>query len=581
MLGRAQNGATLTITKITVGSGAAAQPSDLWPLTALIAHEMDVTISAKRDYGQGTLLVEGSFTSQQAPHAFLMKEVGILAHIGTEADRLYSVANCFTDAPIPVDPAAPTVQTFKIKLIVDRIPTANLVVQIGPSENVIGSNIGPDTVGAGVYKDAAGNVLNFKRLVAGYHVEIIEDPSEDFLTIGVKVVPRDLDFYVPQTYPGISDPNVLFPTIEAALASVADLVIPTNRKVTVHVWSGNFNQSAPIVIDHPNAGQIQIIGHDLISRAVTGNVTVAGTLPNMSVTLNMADTSGIAVNDVIYLWNAPHALLESCGYVTSIRAGQNIVVRMIMQAVAPPATIAALGNTKVVLFPSQYACTLSASTPMFDCRTGIGLIKNFGLRSTTAQVGNGVACYGNSTIENMAVVGFQVGYGSSNGNLNVNPVVAANGCQVGISAGPAGSIAIAPNSPDGWNRVSWTGCFTYGVWIVAGSYTGGGGTYSYICGNATGVRGDTQAFFGNSNAPATTGGIVVGFNGKGLVAVELGLIMTALNATNAVTGNVTLDCQAASGAQIAIVHNVNNSGHYSPANQVLGPDGGYISILTP
>ena len=130
MLGRAQNREVLTITKIVVGSGSAVQPSDLLPLTALKVKEMDVVISAKVDYGNGTMLVEGSFRSDAAPHAFYLKECGIMAHIGAEADRLYSCANVFAGAADYVDPAAATIQSFKIKLIIDRVATGDVIVQI-------------------------------------------------------------------------------------------------------------------------------------------------------------------------------------------------------------------------------------------------------------------------------------------------------------------------------------------------------------------------------------------------------------------------------------------------------------------
>jgi hypothetical protein len=43
----------------------------------------------------------------------------------------------------------------------------------------------------------------------------------------------------------------------------------------------------------------------------------------------------------------------------------------------------------------------------------------------------------------------------------------------------------------------------------------------------------------------------------------------------------TLDCHATAGGQISIVHNVNTTGNYSPANGVLGPDGGYVSVQSP
>jgi hypothetical protein len=204
MLGRAQNTEVLHITKIVVGAGSASQPSQLWPLTALINWKMDVVISSKRDYGQGTLLIEGSLRSDQAPSAFDLHEVGIMAHIGAEADRLYSVANAFTDPVDHIDPAAPTIQVFKVKLIIDRIPAAQLSISIGPSENVVGQNLGADTVGPGVYRDALGNVLNFKRIIKGTSMDIHQVPDDvnpTAIYIGVATLTNDLDVYVPMNYP--------------------------------------------------------------------------------------------------------------------------------------------------------------------------------------------------------------------------------------------------------------------------------------------------------------------------------------------------------------------------------------------
>jgi hypothetical protein len=585
MLGRAQNGEHLTISKIVVGSGSATQPSDLWPLTALIVQEMNVVISARRDYGQGTLLVEGSLRSDQAPHAFDLKEVGIMAHIGAEADRLYSVANCFADPPDHIDPAAPTIQVFKVKLIIDRIPAANLVVSIGPSENVLGENTLTDAEGPGVYKEAVGNVLRFKRLIAGPRIELTEDENEDSITIGVKVVARDLDLYVPLVYPGITDPAVLFPTIQDALDSVADLIIPADRTVTVHVYSGHFTQAVPINVTHPNASQIKIVGLDVVALAVTGSVAVSGTLPNVSVVLNLPTISGIAVNDVVYLHDSPNPLLEAVGVVTATRPtpSPNITVKFTCLNTMP-ATANALATTKLLLFPTQIISTLPSGV-LFNLATGLGQLKNFGLRSPTPGVANGVQFGGGGSVENVAMTGFSYGLGAQNGDVKLFPVVAASNCVIGITAGPAGSFVVG--APTLWKRMSWCGCSTYGIWLVAGSYIGGSGTATYVCCNQTGIRSDDQGFFGNSNFPGTTGGIVVGGNDQGLVAAILGVIQTSLAATNTVANNVTWDCVAAQGSQIHIVHNVNATGKYNNGdginhgNQVLGPSGGYINVLTP
>jgi hypothetical protein len=579
MLGRAQNGEHLTISKIVVGSGSASQPSDLWPLTALVAQEMNCTITTKRDYGNGTLLVEGSLRSDTAPHAFFLKEVGVMAHLGTEADQLYSVANCFAEPPDYIDPASPTIQVFKIKLIIDRIPTANVIVQIGPSEAVTGENQLTDAQGPGVYKETLGNVLHFKRLIAGTRIVLTEDPNSDSITIGIKTLLQNLDLYVPTTYPGIPDPTKLFPTIQAALDSVADVVIPPDKFVTIHVWKGQLAHSVAINVTHPNASQIKIIGQDVIAVAVTGAITVSGTIPNLDMVLNVASIAEIHVNDVVYLHDAPHGQLEVCGVVMSTRPTPtpNITVRFKVITLAPP-TIAAQPLTKLLIFPSQLVGSCPDSTYLFNCVTGIGQIKNFGLRSTNTQA-NGILLGNNGALENVVVCNFYQGIGTNNGKTDLYPVCAANGCTLGISAGPQAGFAV--QAPTLWKRMSWSGCSTYGMWLVSGSYIGGSGTGTYILSNATGIRSDDAGFFGNSNYPGTTGGLVCVLNDNGLVASILGVIQCSLTALNQVYGNTTWDCIADRGAQIRIVHNTNVSGRYSPANQVLGPSGGYVDILTP
>jgi hypothetical protein len=588
MLGRAQNGERLTISKIVAGSGAATQPSDLWPLTALIAQEMNVVISAKRDYGQGTLLVEGSLRSDQAPHAFDLKEVGIMAHIGAEADRLYSVANAFADPPDHIDPAAPTIEVFKIKLIVDRIPTGDLVVQIGPSENVTGENQLTDGDGPGVYKDALGNVLRFKRLIAGPHIDLTQDANEDSITIGVKVVTRDLDFYVPLTYPGITDPAVLFPTIQDALDSVADLIIPSNRRVTVHVDAGHFPQTA--LVDHPNGSQIQIIGRDLNLIAVTGAVTtaVAGAAPNYTMSVIVPSLTGIAVGDVVQLFNAPDPRLELGGYVTATRPTPPTVDIRVKSQVAPPASIAAAANSKLILYPSQI--TANAVGTVFQIKTGIGLLKNFGMRYLPATpAGNGIVLNGATTIEKIAVVGFDYGIGVQTGAAKFNPSIMATQCNYGLQVAPYAGCVIGPPSPEGINRTVFSGNVGYGIWVVGGSFQAASNTYTYTTGNVnTGIRVD-NGYWASGNATGATGGLVCGWNNVGVKASIMGVAFTALVAQNSIAQNVLWDLDAETGSQISIVHNVNRTGRYTVDGTTavtmplagVGPSGGFISVLSP
>lgn len=576
MLGRAQNGETLTITKIVVGSGAAGEPSDLWPLTVLIAHELDVTISSKRDFGNGILLVEGNFRSDVAPHAFDLKEVGVMAHIGSEADRLYSVANVFADTPVHIDPAAPIITAFKIKLIVDRIPSDAVVVQIGPSEAVTGENIGSDTIGPGFYKESIANLQRFKRAKAGIGMLVIEDASEDFITFATNQLTIDVDLYVPLAYPSPPPGALLFASIQLAHDYLLQFRIPADRLAKIHVAGGHYTQNAPVTFSHVDAARIQVLGATVISRNVgSGQITRAGTLPNLDITVPVSNTAGIAVNDVIYLYDAPHVQLEGCGYVTQVTTNVSVKIRMRIANVLPPSTVAA-GPAKLLIIPTQFSGTVSGGGTMFDCPNGINVFKNFGLRSATALTGNGIIVRGNGALESVAAVSFSLGIGIDQGTVTLAPVVTANGCNVGIQVGPNGAASL--QAPGTWARVSFSGCVVYGLWVVGGSYISGSGSATYACSNATGVRSDTRAFVGISNTGSPNGGIVAGWNDQGLVAAALAIIVGTNDVEFVIALNVTWDVRAVTGSQVGIVHNSTLGGHYSPALGVLGPDGGYIQM---
>jgi hypothetical protein len=377
MLGRAQAGEILTVTKIVTGSGAATQPSDLWPLTALLTPQMDVTISRKQDYGQGTLLIEGSLRSDAAPAAFYLKEVGVMAHIGAEADRLYSVANVFTDPPDYIDPASPTIQVFKIKLIIDRIPTASLVVQIGPSENVIGSNIGAETVGPGWYRDAAGNVLNFKRIIKGTGMEIYETPvapGGNAIYVGVSTLHNNIDLYVPLTYPGISDPTILFPSIQAAHDYLLQFVIPTDKVATIHVAAGTLHSSTGTTFRHPNSKQIHVIGQPRIDTALTSIVYPANPLYKDC----YGNTAGLATGQYVYLTDCAPQWAGPC-IISGLFTGF-VRCSVIKRDATAPYTINDPNPARLSRFPTVLIHDAPGpGAALFNCPYGINMIENLTL----------------------------------------------------------------------------------------------------------------------------------------------------------------------------------------------------------
>ena len=375
MLGRAQNGETLTITKIVVGDGAASQPSDLWPLTNLIAQKKVVTLSTKNDFGDGTLLVEGSFNSDDVPSAFYLKEVGVMAHIGAEADRLYSVANVFSDPPDYVDPAAPTIQAFKIKLVIDRIPAVNLVVSISPSENVLGENLGADTVGPGWYASAAGNILKFKRIEAGPGIECIEDAGHTKVTVRTKELQTNVDLYVPESYPG-APVGARFPTIQAAHDYLLAFRIPADKLATIHVWSGALTIDPPgTILYHPDAKQISIIGQPRIDKPCSRVNYINPTRKDAIVSNN----TGLSIN--LPVWLAYCGGGFSGGALITSIAGTTIGLNVFKQDSRPTYTLndtASSGVRRLSYLPTilVFNGTPTSGQNVLTCPNGIRSIEN-------------------------------------------------------------------------------------------------------------------------------------------------------------------------------------------------------------
>src|SRR5262252_5231194 len=156
MLGAADAGATLTITRIVIGSGSATQDSDLYPLTALINWQEDVTITRKQDLGNGVMLVSGVINEWDMPAGspFQLRELGIMAYtsgatgtkgtppppsagpgitpptpVPVSTDQLYCVSNVYTQPPQVVTPGGTNSWAFDIQVEIDR--ATSVVINIG------------------------------------------------------------------------------------------------------------------------------------------------------------------------------------------------------------------------------------------------------------------------------------------------------------------------------------------------------------------------------------------------------------------------------------------------------------------
>jgi len=308
LLGQADAGATLTIEKIVVGSGSASGDSDIYPLTALISWKADVTIVRKTDLGSGKMLVSGLLNEWELTGSpFQLKELGIMAHTGTlvggthgppvsapgvtpptpgpgpsplvippGTSVLYCASNVYADAPDTVTPGGLNQHAFDITVEIDR--ASDVTVVIGDASTVDCRNIPADaTVGPGWYAMREGNIFDFKRLVKGTGIYVID--SGDRIEIGVSTLKQNIDLYVPVTYaspPPGTDPSQLFPSIQAAHDYLLTFIIPPDKFATIHVDAGVFNVSPPqpgascITFSHPNSKQINVIGRPRVDKTGTG-----------------------------------------------------------------------------------------------------------------------------------------------------------------------------------------------------------------------------------------------------------------------------------------------------------------------
>jgi hypothetical protein len=501
MLGRAQAAETLNITKIVLGSGVASQPSDLFPLTSLKQWVMDVNITTKNDYGNGTMLVEGSFLSNAAPSAFQLREVGVMAHIGTEADRLYSVANVFADPPDTIDPASPSVQGFKIKLIIDRIPTDQLIVQIGPTEAVTGENIGADTVGKGWFKEAIANLMRFKRAVEGTGISIVEDASGDFITIGVKELLVDLDVYVPPSHPNCPNPDVGFPTVQAAHDYLTQWRIPSSRLARINVWKGTY-VSPPITFFHPDAKQIQLLGWPRETYQVSAIAYISPT--SKRVTLSAAPGTALQVGMLVYLADASG---HSGGCRITAISSNVITCSTIYRgahALSNPFTTAVGAGPRLCRYPTVLECDTQTSLQnLLGYPNGLGLCDSITFHKGAYGIGGGDAALKNIMVIGMAggtnrrgvtaggalaqiggesiITDWDFGFTSrSGGALWVREQTYINACNSGFNPGGGGGAMAALNSADTGNILYINHC-GMGIQCWGGANCSGGCILIGVC----------------------------------------------------------------------------------------------------
>jgi hypothetical protein len=409
MLGRANAGETLTIATVVVGETRVTAPADLWPLTEIPGYVMDVTITQQTDLGDGVLLIDASFNSSQAPRAFELCGVGVMAHIANEPDRLYSVANVLATGADNVDPVVESIHAFKIKVVIDRAP--NVTVVIGTSQDIMGENIGAATVGAGVFAEKLANTLRFKRLVMGPAIEINED--DETITIGQKTLLINLDLYVPLSHP-LGTPETRFATLQEAHTYLLGYTIPSDITARINIQAGTMDPSVlgtGVEFTHPNAASIQILGDPTVVMKTISSGSIVPGGPNIyNVTVGVNDVANLAVGDLVNLFGVDVLELNGCWIINNI-AGLNVTLTVYAyrsEITGNPTT------GTLTKYLSQLVSVGGALAIHIVSNQGIGLIQNLAFIGDMTTEASGLAFAGGGTanIVNVDIARFDHGLNS-------------------------------------------------------------------------------------------------------------------------------------------------------------------------
>lgn len=344
MLGRANAGETLTISKIVIGDGVADEESDIYPLTVLIHQKAELTITRKTNLGGGKMLLSALVNEWELTGSpFALRELGVMAHVGTgegtgdvrssegpdvsppippepapapeprvgeSTDQLYCASNTLSDPPDTITPGGTVSHAFDITIVIDRATSVEVI--IGDPTTVDCQNIPPDaTVGPGWYAQRVGNVFQFKRAVAGIGIELVESP--DRVTIKQKILENNLDLYVPANHPRIppAHPEYGFATIMDAHNYLLQFTIPPDRTATINVYVGTFSHTgtaSAIQFSHPNSRQIVLKGEPRVEKNITHiHYVNAG---NKDLTVD--SSSGIITGQRVYVALAHAAWTGGC-----------------------------------------------------------------------------------------------------------------------------------------------------------------------------------------------------------------------------------------------------------------------------
>ena len=304
MIVQAQNGHTLTFTRVALGDGTLAEGEDMLALTAIKSEKLSANISSFLDKGNGQYQLKFNVNNTTLDTGFWHREIGVMAKIDDGDEELYAYSYAGAAANFLYDKTTPVQERFvNIDVLIGSATDVTVVIDgsvVYPSREETEAMIQTHNDDAESHKDVYGRFIRQRHTTYALK-DVVYLPS-----LGAK-------WYLECTSPGTTPNTDLTVTSPAAGNTVTDgTVVWTIRKVmnptdipdstppgTIMAFAGNSTPSGFLLCDGSAVSRTTYA--DLFAAIGTtwgsGNGSTTFNLPNLNgYWLKGSSTAGSSVS---------------------------------------------------------------------------------------------------------------------------------------------------------------------------------------------------------------------------------------------------------------------------------------------
>ncbi len=274
---------SMTLTSVQFGSGFPASGDNIPNYTALKTTVMNGQITGANNVVQSQTTIRVNISSANAPITFQVNEIGVFAQLGAAPPLLFAYASTggpTGDTVTPSSPASAIVKDYALLILfTQNVPSATnitlqQVVGLHASTHILPGGIDPlplpSTSSDGL---CPANPNDGTQLLSGTN-----PPS---WTPGLLVIRANITLYVSTTGNNSTakpnNPALPWLTIQGALNYLIPYFIEPGALVTISVAAGTYSSSIPIIVNHPQGQNIQIVGtNSATANSTSASVTVGG-----------------------------------------------------------------------------------------------------------------------------------------------------------------------------------------------------------------------------------------------------------------------------------------------------------------